>query len=298
MSLRLWTVSFPRGLRRCVTARARCTLAIADAIGAAVASGDLAENARLPPQRTLAGQLGIDFTTVSRAYAEAQRRGLVVGKVGQGTFVRRARPATVAERRNGQIDLSMTLPPPIEDAKLAAQMWQGVAALENGGGLDLLLRYQPAGGIVADRMAGERWLSRRVPGLSIDRVLVTPGAQGAMLAVASLLAGPGDTVLTEEITYPGFRALAGHLRLRLRGLPMDREGLDPDAFDAACLEDSPKALYCTPTQHNPTTATMSAARRAAVVAVARRHGIPIIEDDAYGVLPAEPRPPLAALAPS
>ena len=130
--------------------------------------------------------------------------------------------------------------------------------MENGGGLDLLLRYQPAGGIVADRMAGERWLSRRVPGLSIDRVLVTPGAQGAMLAVASLLAGPGDTVLTEEITYPGFRALAGHLRLRLRGLPMDREGLDPDAFDAACLPDSPKRSDCTPTQHNPTTATMSA----------------------------------------
>ena len=65
---------------------------------------------------------------------------------------------------NGQIDLSMTLPPPFEDAALAAQMWQGFAALEHGGGLDLLLRYQPAGGIGADRMAGERWLSRRLPG--------------------------------------------------------------------------------------------------------------------------------------
>jgi DNA-binding transcriptional MocR family regulator len=272
-------------------------LAIADAIAGAIGSGELPESTRLPPQRTLAKHLGIDFTTVSRAYAEAQRRGLVTGKVGQGTFVQRARPPAASAAATGLIDLSMTLPPPFEDAGLIKRMWRGISGLEETGGLDLLLRYQPAGGATADRVAGVRWLSKRMPGLTLERVLVSPGTQSAMLAVICLLAAPGETVLTEAITYPGFRSLAGHLHLRLRGLPMDREGLDPDALDAACRQDNPKALYCTPTQHNPTTATMSAARREAVVAVARRHGIPIVEDDSYGALPTNAPPPLAALAP-
>jgi len=272
-------------------------LAIADAIAAAVGSGELPENTRLPPQRALARHLGIDFTTVSRAYAEAQRRGLVTGKVGQGTFVRRARPPSSSAAASGLIDLSMTLPPPFEDAALVSRMWRGISGLEETGGLDLLLRYQAAGGATADRLAGVRWLSKRLPGLTLERLLVTPGTQSAMLAVVCLLVAPGETMLTESLTYPGCRSLAGHLHLRLRGLPMDKEGLDPDAFDAACRQDKPKALYCTPTQHNPTTATMSLARREAVVAVARRHGIPIIEDDSYGALPANAPPPLAALAP-
>jgi DNA-binding transcriptional MocR family regulator len=272
-------------------------LAIADAIAAAIGSGELPENTRLPPQRTLAKQLGIDFTTVSRAYAEAQRRSLVTGKVGQGTFVQRARPPAASAAATGLIDLSMTLPPPFEDAGLVKRMWRGISGLEETGGLDLLLRYQPAGGATADRLAGVRWLSRRLPGITLERLLVSPGTQSAMLAVVCLLAAPGETVLTETLTYPGFRSLAGHLHLRLRGLPMDKEGLDPDALDTACRQDKPKALYCTPTQHNPTTATMSLARREAVVAVARRHGIPIIEDDSYGALPADPPPPLASLAP-
>jgi DNA-binding transcriptional MocR family regulator len=78
---------------------------------------------------------------------------------------------------------------------------------------------------------------------------------------------------------------------------MDAEGIVPEYLDAACRRERPKVLYCTPTLHNPTTFTMSRARREAIVAVARRHGVPILEDDAYAALLAEPLPPLAALAP-
>jgi DNA-binding transcriptional MocR family regulator len=272
-------------------------LAVADAIGAAIASGELRDNARLPPLRTLASALGVDYTTISRAYAEAARRGHVVGRVGQGTFVRRARPAPLSQYAAVPADLGMNIPPRFDDPKLTARMWRGVAGLEESGGLDLLLRYQAPGGIAADRASGLRWLSPRLPSVSIERVLVCPGAQGAMLGVASVLTEPGDMVFAEALTYPGFRALAARLRLRVHGIPMDDEGLDPGAFDAACRQEKPKLLYCTPTLHNPTTATMSLRRREAIVEVARRRGVPIIEDDAYGPLPTTALPPLAALAP-
>lgn len=270
--------------------------AIADAIGAAIASGELGQETRLPPLRELAGRLGVDYTTVSRGYAEAGRRGLVEGRVGQGTFVR-ARGPSRASTAIDVADLSMNAPPRFDDPALEARMWRGIAALEHSGGLDLLLRYRPPGGVEADRAAGLRWLSARLPSTTIERILVCPGAQGAMLAAASVLTEPGSLVLTERLTYPGFRALAARLRLRLEGIAMDQEGLDPDAFDAACGREKPAALYCSATLHNPTTATMSLARREAVVRVARHHGVPIIEDDAYGALLTEPLPPLAALAP-
>jgi DNA-binding transcriptional MocR family regulator len=275
-------------------------LAIADAIAADIASGSLSDGTRLPPQRTLADRLGIDFTTVSRAYAEARRRGLVDGRVGQGTFVRvkrSASPASGGPVASGLIDMSMNLPPRFSDPALTARMWAGIAELEATGGLDLLLRYQEAGGAAADRAAGARWLSPRLPAIPPAQVLVCPGAQGALLAVAGLLAAPGETICVEALTYPGFRSLAAHLRIRLAGVAMDAEGIDPDAFDAACRREKPKALYCTPSIHNPTTATMPRSRREAVAAVARRHGVPIIEDDPYGPLLGAPLPPLATLAP-
>lgn len=273
-------------------------LGLADAIAAAIESGELADGARLPPQRSMASALGIDYTTVSRAYAEAGKRGLVEGRVGQGTFVvRRPLEKPVSPATGGPVDLGMNIPPLIGDPALAARMWRGFGELEHTGGLDLLRRYQPPGGAGADRTAGMHWLSRRLPSLAVERVLVCPGAQGAMLAVMGTLAGPGDTVLAEALCYPGFRSLAAQLRLSVRGVAMDAEGIVPEDLDAACRRELPKALYCTPTLHNPTTATMSRARREAIVAVVRRHGVPILEDDAYWALLAEPLPPLAALAP-
>ncbi|TCL71091.1 PLP-dependent aminotransferase family protein [Rhizobium sp. BK251] len=270
--------------------------AIADALAADIASGKLSAGVRLPPQRSLAHALGIDFTTVSRAYAEARRRGLVDAFVGQGTFVRRRVSSAAPASSGGLIDMSMNLPPAFDEPALAERLWSGFRSLEESGGLDLLLRYQEPGGAHADRSAGADWLSGRIPDISADRVVVCPGAQGALLAVAGLLAGPGEVICTESLTYAGFRSLAAHLRIQLAGIAMDGEGLLPDAFEAACRKHSPKALYCTPTLHNPTTATMSPARREAIIAIAREHNVPIIEDDAYGAL-VPGVAPLAALAP-
>ena len=272
-------------------------IAIADVIGADIKSGRLAGGDRLPPQRKLATRLSIDFTTVARGYVEAQRRGLIESRVGQGTFVRGPRRAT--RLRTGSqpeiVDLSMNLPPEPNDPELLERMRDGCAEVSRN--LVSLLRYQGFGGSRADKDAASAWLGRRAMVPKQERLFVVPGAHPAITGILSLLAKPGDTVLCEAITYPGVRSIAAQLGLDLVGLPMDDEGIDPDALAHACEHRSPKALYLNPTLQNPTTLTIPEARREAIVAVARRYRLPIVEDDAYGFIPSHGVHPLAAIAP-
>jgi DNA-binding transcriptional MocR family regulator len=132
---------------------------------------------------------------------------------------------------------------------------------------------------------------------SQERIFVTPGAHPALLAILGLLAKPGETILSECITYPGIRSIAAQLRLNLSGLPMDEHGVLPDAFADACERLKPKALYLNPTIQNPTTLTIPPARREEICAVARKYGVPLVEDDAYGFIPQHGPAPLAAMAP-
>jgi DNA-binding transcriptional MocR family regulator len=272
-------------------------LAIADAIAEDIRSGRLAPADRLPPQRKLARHLDIDFTTVARGYVEAQRRGLIESRVGHGTFVRAS-----AKRRHGPmalhpeiVDLSMNLPPEPDDPELLDRMQDGLEAL--GRDLVYLMRYQGFGGVQADKDAALSWLGRRALAPQQDRLFISPGAHPALLGILGLLAKAGDVILSEALTYPGVRSIAAQLGLKLAGLPMDEQGVDADAFADACKRLSPKALYLNPTLLNPTTHTISPRRRMAIAEVARRFGVPIVEDDPYGILPIDGPPPFAAIAP-
>jgi DNA-binding transcriptional MocR family regulator len=272
-------------------------LSIAGAIAEDIGAGLLAPEQQLPPQRRLAEVLGLDFTTIARAYTEAQRRGLIDSVVGRGTFVRGRRRTVIPRAVEGRpnVDLSMNMPPEPESAELAALMHNSL--IDIAGRFRDLLRYQDFCGSPEDREAGALWLRRRGLTVGHERILVTPGAQCALLAVLTTLAPPGSVICCEELTYPGLRALAGQLGIRLVGLPSDGEGIDAVAFAAACTQYAPKALYCNPTLLNPTTAIISAERRQALVDVARYHEVAIIEDDAYGFLPRVAPPAMASMGP-
>ncbi|RDL46651.1 HTH-type transcriptional regulator TauR [Ensifer sp. M14] len=272
-------------------------IAIADAIAVDIAEGRLSEGARLPPQRALAGALGIDFTTVSRAYNEARHRGLVEGRVGQGTYVKARRMKGLQPAADGLVDMSMNLPPLFDDPVLTMRLWSDIASLQSEHGLDLLMRYQAAGGAQHNRTVGATWLRPRLGDIPAERVLICAGAQSALLAVVSSLAGAGEAIAAEAIAYPGLRALAAHLSIELVGIPIDENGMIPEQLEAICKTRRLRALYCNPTLHNPTTSTLPLERRKAIVAIARTHGLAIIEDDAYGAIPAAAPSPLASLAP-
>lgn len=263
-----------------------------------IRSGALLPGSRLPAQRQLAAELGVDLTTVTRAYTELKRMGLVEGRTGSGSFVRGVPAAEAAAPAAGAadgFDLSMNVPP--RPPGLGDRVAEGLAALLAGPEGAASLGYQPSGGTVRDRAAGASWLGRRLGPMAEDRVVVAAGAQSALFALLDLLLDRGDTLACAGLTYPGVRAIAAHLGLRLAGLAQDADGLDPDAFVALCRTDPPKALYLVPTIASPTTATLPLERRQAIVATARRHGVALVEDDAYGALPETAPPPLAALAP-
>ena len=114
---------------------------------------------------------------------------------GVPQFPAASRPRT--ERRDGPklVDLSMNLPPEPDDPELIARMTSG---LENvGRDLVQLLRYQGFGGAQADKDAASNWLGRRALVPAQERVLVTPGAHPAILAIFGMLAKPGETVVVE-----------------------------------------------------------------------------------------------------
>jgi len=279
-------------------------MAIADLIEMDLRSGVLAVGDRLPPQRELARRLNVDFTTVARGYVEAQKRGLVGSHVGRGTFItggqdreRRGLGSDAAPdpRRAAVADFSMNLPPEPDEPELLERMREGMSGV--AANLIPLLRYQSFGGSGMDKEAAAAWLSRRGLAPSHERIFVTPGAHPALLAIFGLLARPGDTVLSENVTYPGMRSIAAQLRLNLSGLPMDEEGILPDALADACERLKPKALYLNPTLQNPLTLTIPESRRHEIAAVARKYNLPIVEDDAYGFIPLHGPPPLAAIAP-
>ena len=272
-------------------------IAIAEAIQEDLAEGRLLPAQRLPAQRQLARVLGLDFTTVARGYGEAQRRGLIESRVGEGTFVTSAssqRYGAGARAETG--DFSMNMPPEPTDAALWAKLGSGLEAI--GWDLASALRYQRFGGTEADKQAAIEWLGRHGVEPAQDRVFVVPGAHAALLGAMTVLANRNrGTVLAETLTYPGIKAIAEQLGLELVGLPTDRHGPLPDAFEDACQRLRPSALYLNPTLSNPTTRTIPVERRQELAAVARSAGVSILEDDPYAALLDRAPPAFASVAP-
>ncbi|HVJ43428.1 MAG TPA: PLP-dependent aminotransferase family protein [Dongiaceae bacterium] len=295
-------------------------LMIAQALEDDIASGRVKAGERLPAQRVLAARLNIDFTTVGRAFAEARRRGLIEATVGRGSFARRPVPAEDTDSL-AAVDMTMNLPPQPASLDLKGRIERGIGAVLARPGFANLLTYRDAAGAPSDRAAGLAWLAPRLTGTTppqetateailagkssgdsfyappLDRLLVASGVQTAIAATLTTLTRPGDLVLAEALTYPGLLLAARQFGLRLQGLPIDQHGLVPEALEAACMHQQPKALYCVPVLHSPTTATMPAERRRAIAAIAMRHRLPIIEDDTYGLLARQAPPPIARFAP-
>ncbi|MEM7524055.1 MAG: PLP-dependent aminotransferase family protein [Pseudomonadota bacterium] len=275
-------------------------LQIVEVMAEEIADGRLPVGARLPPHRELAYQLQLSPNTTNRAYAEAVRRSLLRGEVGRGTFVRSlvdlddAEPETLRRSESGPIDLSRNLPLAGLAERYIADVMRDIA---RDAQMATLLDYQTDGDLERHREAGRIWLSGCGLEADLDCVVPVAGGQHGIICALMALLRPGDLLLTEALTYTPVLAMADRLNLQTAAVALDAEGVKPDSFEAWCQTANPKAFYLTPTLQEPTGATLSAARREAIGAIARRHDVIVIEDDVFGAIKPDKPSPIACFAP-
>ncbi|WP_329362373.1 PLP-dependent aminotransferase family protein [Streptomyces sp. NBC_00669] len=270
---------------------------VADAVAARIASGQLRAGDRLPTQRAFARRHGIADSTAGRVYAELVRRGLVVGEVGRGTFVRAAPPAAgpaLAEPARQRVDLELNYPVAPGQSELLAA---GLARLARPDVLAAALGPGGARGTGAAREAVAALLARPGWQPAAADVLFAGSGRQVIAGALTALVPVGGRIGVEEFTYPVVKALAARLGRTVVPLACDAEGLRPDALVAAHREGPLHAVYAQPTLHNPLSLTMSDRRRSEVADALRRTGSVAVEDAIWSFLRPDAPPPLAAYAP-
>jgi DNA-binding transcriptional MocR family regulator len=193
------------------------------------------------------------------------------------------------------IDFRRSLPPAV--CILGPLMNSAFAALNAESDLSVLMHGAVAKGTDSERLAGARLMAPRLGFVEdLGRITPTNGTQSALLILFKHLVGENRFLYSEALSYGALCPIARLAGVPLRGLPIDDEGIDVGAFQRACAEGSAGALYCNPTVHNPTTSIMGESRRLEIAQIARRYGVPIIEDDALGRLHLGTAAPIAKLA--
>jgi len=301
---------------------------IRNALREMIMSGSLALGYRLPPERKLAAALEVNRSTVVKAYEELAADGLIESYVGRGTVVAHAAGAVEsgplgapplrwshlfnrqAARTNdplisnllnqlGQgetINLAAGAPAPelypVRDiAEITAEI---LTASPHE-----MLEYSSPQGLLSLRVALSAYMRQRGCVVSPDDILVTSGSQQGLDLLARIMLEPGDSVLVEEPSYPGALQVFRAAGARLVGIPRDEGGLHIDVLEQAMLRYRPKFFYTAPTFQNPSGLSMNESERRALLNVAYRCHVPVIEDDAYSELYYDrvPAQSLAALDP-
>lgn len=281
---------------------------IADAIRRDVVRGRLRADQKLPGARRLAQQLGVHRNTITAAFDELEQQGWVRTEPARGRFVAELTSTRVAPEREGvPRTAAFPLGPPPPSVRVLPS-----ARYDLAGGLpDPRLYPTDAIGRAYRRAARKaRWLdygppagnpelrealaqmlsSTRALSATGEDVVVTRGSQHAIWLIVQALIEPGDQVAVESYGYrPAWDALrAGGATLR--PIRVDEEGLDVDQLAQLCERERIRLVYVTPHHQYPTTVTLSAPRRAALLELARRHRFAILEDDYDHELHYEGRP--------
>lgn len=285
-----------------------------------ILTGTLPESSRLPPERVLADRLSVNRSTVVHAYRELVADGLIEQRVGSGSRVASKLRSPGRQERSQGVPWWVTLPPwrvgafPAVLGELAAvhhenriAFIQGVPPVEPsplaelsksfarvGGDENFVLSYGDSVGYAPLREAIAQRMRNRGARVDARDVLVLTGSTQGIAIVSQSLAEPGDEIIVEAPTYPGALQIFQIAGLRAIPVAVDDEGLRVDHVEAVLRTRKPRFIYTMPSLHNPTGATMNADRRERLVTLARRSGVPIVEDDPYGELARETTPPLVA----
>ncbi len=269
-----------------------------------IETGDLRSGDRLPPTRELAGQLGLNRTTISAAYELLESAGLIKGEVGRGSYVSgiqepraeslnwsRMLTASVStsagNAASGVINFSSSRPSeklfPVEEFRECCREVLGSQSEKDSRNLTALMQlgspggYEPLRRYLLDR-AIQNGIAR-----DSDDILITNGCQQALDLLRRALVRPGEKVALEEPVYPGLKNLFLEAGANLVGIPTNADGIDLYALQRA-FDAGTRVLVITPSFQNPTGATMPSANRVEVVRLARSASAVVIENDIYSDL--------------
>jgi 2-aminoadipate transaminase len=279
-----------------------------------IAAGTLVPGMRLPPVRVLAQQLRVSQITVAKAYRELAKSNLVEGRRGGGSFVRavapRLRPAArpgddaaplLAERlfelarAPGVIAFSANYP--IMD-KQTIDEFRGCLTSAAEAALENCFSYDPPLGRSALREQIQIYLRQDGVVADVDDVMVTSGAQQAIDLAVRTLVRPGDAVIIEQPAYYGAINALRNARAQILETPLEPDGMNLEIVERYLAHNEARLICTNPTFQNPTGVTMSEEKRRTLLALARRYGAAILEDDHSHELrfSGEPRPAIRALA--
>ncbi|MFK0092195.1 PLP-dependent aminotransferase family protein [Pseudomonas sp. NPDC090592] len=252
-----------------------------------IEQGRLAELQRLPSQRQVAHALGISGQTVTNAYQELERLGLLRCEVGRGSHVSKRVTKHITtyildEDQPAIADLSTaTLMRTTEHERYWRALCERMSQEQEQ---PWLRASRPIAGAQSHREIASAWIGSH--GLKVEpgRVMITNGATHALHIALTSITGHGDLVACENLTDHGIIGSAQVVGFSLKGLDTDAYGIKPEDFDDLCCNDRVTALVCTPNLNNPTSSIMPDARRREIAEIAGNHGVFIIEDDVYGPL--------------
>ncbi len=273
-------------------------LKILQALEADIAEGRLRPGDIVPSHRAAARAWGVATATVTRAYQEAARRGLLTGRPGAPTRVaplHAAAQVTLTPSRTARHNLADNIPRTPSELNAGALLRDAFDRLGKGRAQQLLERERPGEDDPEQgRVLGD-WLGVLGIPTASRNVLPAPGAQSALLVALRTLAFDG-TVACEPLINPGLIMAARFTGTRLAPLACDEQGPRPESLEAAIVRQGVRALYASPTCSNPLAYHWSPERRADLAALAREHRLWLIEDDDLRPLDRH-TPTIASLAP-
>lgn len=289
-------------------------LKLTDVLARAVQDGAVQAGERLPSERELARSLAVSRATVVAAYRELRDRDVLERRQGSGTRVAAGVHPPRSDGRvyggQGAAIFQRLIDGPGPLISLACAAEGGVPEVADA--LQEVARneitelladpgYHPRGLPVLREAVAAHYTTLGVP-TTAEQVLVTTGAQQALVLVAEVYLRRRSTVVVEAPSWPACLDVFRAADAKLVPVPLDDEGIDERGLAAALAGPAPALLYVMPTYHNPTGVLMSERRRRRVAELAVRHGVPVLEDNAYAgcdlrETDGAPPAPLAAFGP-
>jgi len=288
-------------LGRWASTDATLAASLAEAIARLVRDGELRGGDRLPSERTLAAAVAVSRGTVVSAYSRLYDDGILDRRQGSGTRIAGAVPTAGRQAAGRGEALYATLPSSIDLLRAVPS----ISPLA----VDIVQRHRPvldATTVEADPAGLPDLRALIAHTMTTDgtpttpaQVLVTHGAQQALSLLVDELVSPGDTVLTEEVAWPGLTDAVRRRGGQVHGIRLTPDGIDVEALEMAIVVRRPVLIALNPHNHNPTGMQTSPVVRRRIADLAAEHGVTVVEDRVLahvsfdGVTP----PSLAALRP-